>query len=160
MNARLPDRPRYPAHRYDDQLLLKIPGTLWLIMAYAAHPAALWVLTTLPKGGANFAYLRAYIDPIALIISLPAAFVIAASVMRKPGSGSCWRFIWNHGRAFTVTAIMLHGAFVIDGSPFPLDINAPVPMAVRPYLLAVDIFALTFLLSSRLVRDVFRDFPH
>lgn len=151
--------PTYRAHRYDEHLVLRVPPLLWLVMVILVRHFLLVLLTFIPRTGDAMTYLRDLVDPLFLISDLPAAVVLFAGVRRRPGAPDWIRNLWSKGRTLLSASALLYLAILIvnlaaSGRHIDRAINEAVIFSVLLHLLII-----TYLARSRLVRDVFRQFP-
>jgi len=149
----------YPAHRYDDHLALRVPPLLWLAMVFLVRHPVLLGLTFLPTSGDTLDYLRALVQPIRLAADLPALLVLIAAARRRPTAGSWVRAIWDHGRWLLGASALVDGGLgihdlVTTGYGQGLSTGDLIILAV-----VVDLWICLWLARSRLLRDLFRDFP-
>jgi hypothetical protein len=149
----------YPAHRYTDDLVLRVPPALWLAMLFLVRHLVLLGITFLPTTGQEILFLRGLVRPEYLAADLIALPVLIAAARRRPEAGRAWRSVWPLGRtlltlsalAFPVLAI---GRFLATGRPLPLGIDGPLLASLLASLALV-----AYLWRSPLARDVFREFP-
>jgi len=151
--------PTYPPHRYSDDLVLRVPPALWLVMVFLVRHLALLGITFLPTMGPEILGLRGLVKPHVLVADLVALPVLIAAARRRPQASRAVRAVWPHGRTLlTVSAlafpILALGGLLASGRPLVLGIDAPLLAS-----LCVSLTAALYLWRSPLVRDVFRDFP-
>ena len=149
----------YLARRYDEQLVLKVPPLLLLVMVFLVRHVFLVLLSFLPRTGDAMTYLRDLVDPLFLLSDLPAALVLLAVLLRKAGSPAWLQTLWHKGQSLLTIAALLYIAILavlLTRSVRPLvqSINEAIILSV---LLHVAI--IFYLVRSTLIRDVFADFP-
>jgi hypothetical protein len=151
--------PAYPAHRYDEQLVIKIPPLLWLTMLFLIRHAILVLLSYLPRTGEAMTYLRYLVDPLFLVADLPAVLILFAAVRRKPGAPDWIRALWGHGRPLLALSSLLY-LVLLMASLF--SSARPLLPAVNEVLIVsvlLNLAIVAYLVRSTLVRDVFAEFP-
>jgi len=149
----------YPSHYYDDHLVLRVPPVLWIAMAFLVRDVALLAVTFIPRSGDAIIVLRDFVQPLFLAADLPALLVLAIALRRKPDSPDWMRRIWGWGRQLLALSAVLHlglwaARFGMVHHWNPYQINEGVILS-----LALDAVILVYLLTSPLLRDLFRDFP-
>ena len=151
--------PTYPAHRYDEHLVLKVPPLLWLTMLFLVRHVILIFLSYLPRTGDAMTYLRDLVDPLFLLSDLPAALVLFAAVRRKPGAMDWICAIWRNGRPLLATAALLYLVLLA----VTLMTSARSLLSVVNEALILSVFLhlaiIAYLKRSPLVRGVFAEFP-
>ncbi|MFB1485778.1 MULTISPECIES: DUF2919 family protein [unclassified Thiocapsa] len=160
MSLAHPDRrPRYASHRYDDDLLLKTPILLWLVLVFLVRHLLLLGITFLPTTGEEIEILRNLVRPEFIFADLPAALVMAAGFRRRRPCPSWVRRIWRRAREILTLSILIYLGLLVAtlaGSSLPLR------DAIDETLLASLLLSLAvpfYLWRSRLVADVVRDCP-
>lgn len=152
-------RPRYASHRYDDDLLLKVPVLLWLVLVFLVRHLLLLGITFLPTTGEEIEVLRTLVRPEFLVADLPAALVLAAGFRRQRPCPDWVGRVWPRAREILTLSILMYLGIlvaVLAGSSLPLRDAIDEPLLVSLLLsLAVPIY----LWRSRLVADVVRDCP-
>jgi len=149
----------YPAHYYDENLVLRVPALLWLVMIMLVRHFIFVGLTFLPSAGDAMTYLRDLVEPIFLISDLVAAPVLFVAMTRKPGSPPWMRGIWRRGRVLLIAAALVY--IVIWIAHFAVEQRwhfAALKTALFTSLI-LDLVVLVIVSSSPLIREVFRDFP-
>lgn len=153
-------KPRsYPSHYYDDQLVLRVPPALWIGMAFLVRDLALLAVTFVPRSGEAINVLRDFVQPLFLVADLPALMVLLIALRRRPSSPAWMRRVWGWGRQLLALSAALHlglwaarfGA-VHRWNSFALNEGVVL-------VLVLDATILVYLLSSPLLRDLFREFP-
>lgn len=149
----------YPSHYYDDHLVLRVPLPLWIAMAFLVRDLAVLAVTFVPGSGEAVNLLRDFVQPLFLIADIPALLVLAIALRRKPDSPGWMRRIWGWGRHLLALSAILHlvlwtahFGMVHRWNLFRLDEGVVLS-------LALDAVILVYLLTSLLLRDLFRDFP-
>ncbi|WP_295883334.1 DUF2919 family protein [uncultured Thiohalocapsa sp.] len=150
---------RHDPSRYDEYLTLKVPLTLWLVLAFLLRHALLLGITFLPTTGEEITALRDLIRPAYLAADLLALPVAIVAARRRPRAPGWMRRLWPHGRALLTASALLYLALLgihIATSGRSL-INAVDEAVLTSALL--NLAVITYLWRSVLVRDVFREFP-
>jgi hypothetical protein len=139
----------YHPDAYDEHFALRVPPLLWLVLAFAVHPQVLLLLSHLPQGGGEFAYLAGLVDVPALVATVPAIAVLAAAARRRPAAGSAVRWLWRRGAWLLLVSLLAN---------FTLCLNNPHSLwsGLR---MAADLAAVGVLVGVARVRDTFADFP-
>jgi hypothetical protein len=155
-----PDRrPRYPSHRYDDDLLLKTPFLLWLTLAFLVRHLLLLGITFLPTTGEEIEVMRNLVRPELLFADLPAALVMAAGLRRRRPCPDWVRRIWQRAREILTLSLIIYLGVLLalfGGSSVPLRDAIDEPLLVS---LLLSLAVAAYLWRSRLVADVVRDCP-
>lgn len=149
----------YPAHCYTDNLVLRVPPALWLVMLFLVRHLVLLGITFLPTMGQEVLPLRDLVRPQYLIADLVALPVLIAAARRRPEAGWFWRAIWPHGRLLLTASALAYPALAVgrllaSGRPLALGIDGPLLAG-----LVASLAVVVYLWRSPRVRDVFREFP-
>jgi hypothetical protein len=149
----------YPAGYYDDNLVLRVPALLWLILLYLVRHWLFLLLSFLPRVGDAMGYLRDIVEPLFLIADLFAAPVLYVALRRRPGSPRWMRWIWLRGRLLLGASALTYVCLWVVS--FGIEQRWHFAALKGPLLvsLAFDLLVLFVLYTSPLIRDVFRDFP-
>jgi hypothetical protein len=155
----LDGRPRYGSHRYDEDLILKVPVLLWLGVVFLVRHLLLLGITFLPTTGEEIDVFRNLVRPEFLLADLPAAAVMLAGFRRRRPCPGWVRVIWRRGREILSGAVVLYLALVArvvseSGEPLRQAIDEPLLISI---LLCLALVA--YLWRSPLVADVLRDCP-
>ena len=150
---------RYPPERYSDDLVLRVPPALWLVMLFLVRHLVLLGITFLPTMGQEVLMLRGLVRPWYLPADLLALPVLIAAARRRADAGTVLRLAWARGgtlltlsaMAFPVLAI---AGLLASGRPLLIGIDAPMLGATLG-----SVGAIAYLHRSPLARDAFRDFP-
>jgi hypothetical protein len=145
--------------RYDEHLALKVPLTLWLVLAFLLRHLLLLGITFLPTTGEEIKALRDLIRPAYLAADLLALPVAVIAARRRPRAPAWMRRLWPLGRALLTASALLYLTLLgwqltTGGKPLVVALNEAVLVSA---LLNIAIVA--YLWRSALVRDLFRDFP-
>lgn len=149
----------YPAHRYTEELVLRVPPALWVVMLFLVRHLVLLGITFLPTMGREVLALRDLVQPHYLIADLIALPVLIAAARRRPEAGWVWRAVWPWGRAFLTASALAFPALTVGRL---LTSGRPLALGIDGLLLASLFASLTvvaYLWRSPLARDVFREFP-
>jgi hypothetical protein len=150
---------RYPAFRYTDELVLRVPFALWLAMLFLVRHLALLGVTFLPTTGQEILWLRGLVRPEYLIADLIALPVLVAAARRRSQAGTLWRALWLRGRGLLTASALLYPALAVGG---PLASGRPLAFAIEGTLAAGMLASLAvvfYLWRSPHARDCFREFP-
>jgi hypothetical protein len=152
-------RPRYASHRYDDDLLLKVPILLWLTLIFLVRHLLLLGITFLPTTGEEIEVLRNLVRPELIIADLPAALVMAAGFRRRRPCPEWARRVWRRAREILTLSILVYLGLLVaalagSGLPLPDAIDEPILVS-----LLASLAVAVYLWRSRLVADVVRDCP-
>lgn len=150
---------QYDPSRYDDHLTLKVPATLWLVLAFLLRHLLLLGITFMPTTGEEITVLRDLIRPLYLAADLLALPVAIVAARRRPRSPDWMRRLWPFGRALLTASALLYLALLIShlatgGEPLILAIDEAVLISAL-----LNLAVVAYLWRSALVRDVFREFP-
>lgn len=149
----------YPPDYYYDDLSLKIPWLVWLILVYAMRHALFIVLGFLPTTRGTLDYLTEGVEPAFLLVNAIVAAVLIAAFRRRPEAGSTLRRLWFAGRRLLITALSLDVVLTLAyGWPALTDSTSNRGLLVIVQA-GLAMAMLAYLLRSRLARDVFRSFP-
>lgn len=151
--------PTYPANRYDEHLVLKVPPMLWLAMLFLVRHAILILLSYLPRTGDAMLYLRDLVEPWFLLADVPAALVLFAAVRRKPGAMDWICATWRSGRLLLGTSALLY--LILLAGTMALSARHLLSIVNEALILSVflNLAVIAYLGRSPLVRDVFGEFP-
>ena len=150
---------KYEYWRYDKHFTLKPSLALQLIVVFLCKDLMLSLLLGFSKfktrGGSVAEDAATLIQPIFIISNLPASAVLLAMLTRGPTAGPAIRLIWKGGRyliglsilIYLATFVTLRGADVFDYTIIDWG-------AVTLHLVIVG-----YIFSSKLVRDIFAEFP-
>lgn len=146
----------HPPHRYDATFRLKVPFFLWLAMLYGLVQPVFMIPQVRQAVGAWGGMLDDWRLPVAFA---PVLLVVVAAGYRVPETGRLMRGVWRRGRELMLAAYGLGAAIfvAIDWSVLSRSDHTLFPHAVA--ILAIDGAVLGYLLRSRLLRDLFADFP-
>lgn len=151
----------YDLASYDDNLCLKPPFMLWLVMLYLSRALVMPIVGTLTStaGSSDMAsWTRAQFGPETILSAAGALIVLLAALRRVPSASKLTRFIWANGRIIlglsaigdlALSIIDLRNNHSVDSLPSTL-------LVVRATL---DAYFLIYVFGSRRVGHVFSDFP-
>ena len=150
----------YPSYRYDDNFVLKVPLLLWLTLLYGVrHVFIVSATRMMPLDVFDTPWIYMQSSALFLLTDAVAALLLFATGHRVPTGSNFMRQVWKLGRW------LLAGAFGAAIALFVYlnreTITDPGDMHFLEAILvvAVDLAFIAYLLGSRLVTDVFRDFP-
>lgn len=149
----------YPAGYYDDDLVLKVPLLLWAAMVFLVRHVLFLGLTFLPRVGDAMSYLRDIVEPVFLLADALAAPVLLVALRRKPGSPAWMRGLWRQGRILLSGSALAYLGLWLANLGIAHNWHLSTLNEALLVSVALDLVFLTFLATSALVRDVFRDFP-
>jgi hypothetical protein len=155
------ETPRIPLDpsRYDEHLTLKVPVTLWLVLAFLLRHLLLLGITFLPTTGEEITALRDLIRPAYLAADLLALPVAIVATRRRPRAPDWMRRLWPLGRALLTASALLYLALLgwqiaTGGEPLISAVDEAVLISAL-----LNLAVVVYLWRSTLVRDVFREFP-
>jgi hypothetical protein len=151
---------KYSAHHYDENLVLKVPAMLWLVILYGIRHFIFVVFAKLmPMDIVTIPWINFQTSPYFILTDLPAALVLFAIGHRVPNGQNFMRRVWKSGRwlllASYVAGITLFSYLNKDVMTDPSSWDFPDAM----FVVMMDVVVVAYLLGSERVRDVFRDFP-
>jgi hypothetical protein len=151
----------YDLSNYDDDMCLKPPLLLWLVVLYLSRaimlPVAIGIGHVAGVDSAAMTVLRGFWSQEQLLPALLAIPVLYALCRRVPTASQQVRWIWSRGRIFLTIAAALDIAVPLLAPLWHHDID--------DQLLALAVVAgikacfLLYALMARRVRDTFADFP-
>ena len=149
----------YPPHRYDEDLHLKVPLLLWLAMVVLVRHFLILGITFLPTTGEEIKILRELVHPLYLLSDLPAGLMLFVAMRRRPECADWGRRVRHIGRWLLSSSaagylIFLALTLFLAGRPLHLAVNELILLSILLHL-----GVLGYLVRSRLLRDLFRDFP-
>jgi Protein of unknown function (DUF2919) len=152
---------RYSVDSYDDNLCLKPPFLLWVMLLFlsrgVALPLALGLAAYSGMQDTKGAFAGA-LDVQTLLPSAFAALVLFAAIRRKPAARGLVRWIWAHGRTLLVLSAILDFVLALADSPIrhgDFNDRAGLPLLTATF----DLYFLVYVLIARQARDAFADFP-
>jgi hypothetical protein len=155
------DPDSYPPSSFDDDLCLKPPLLLWIVVLYLSKAVLMPVVMGIGHyAGVNqdaMRLLRDFWQVDTLLPSLLALPVLFALCRRSRTASRTVRWIWEHGRALLGTSIVAdialnaHELLPFDGI---YDKNL-LPVCG----IVADLYFLMYVLAAHRVRDTFSDFP-
>ncbi len=145
--------------RYDEHLALKVPFTLWLVLAFLLRHLLLLGITFMPTTGEEITVLRDLIRPVYLAADLLVLPVAIVSARRRPQAPDWMRRLWPVGRLLLTTSAMLYLALLgvhlaASGEPLVTAVDEAVLISAL-----LNLAVIAYLWRSALVRDLFREFP-
>ncbi|WP_200386617.1 DUF2919 family protein [Thiocapsa imhoffii] len=147
------------ADRYDEDLLLKVPIPLWLVILFLVRHLLLLGITFMPTMGEGLAIIRNLVMPAYLLADLPAVLVLLAAMRRARPCKDWVRWIWWRAREILSLSILLYlalvGRAVWQEHSF-LWQSIDEAMLVS---LMLSLAALVYLWRSSLLAAVVRDCP-
>lgn len=146
---------KYPAHRYDLTMRLKLSPLLLLVMLYAIRHL-IFLLVKKDAGGSPWVHMQ--LSLFLLCTDIPAALVLYAIGHRVKNANTIMMKVWRNGRLLLLASYLaamaifayLNGAALSDPKNYEFMTASSV--------LVVDGLAVAYLLFSGLVRDIFADF--
>jgi hypothetical protein len=145
--------------RYDAHLVLKIPVTLWLVLAFQLRHLLLLGITFMPTTGTEITVLRELIRPEYLLADLIALPVAVVAVRRRPEAPDWMRRLWPWGRPLlTASALvylcLLGWRLLREARPLASVLDDATVLSIL-----LNAAVLAYLARSTLARDLFREFP-
>jgi uncharacterized protein (DUF983 family) len=152
---------KYPAHHYDENLVLKVPAMLWLVILYGIrHFLFVGFAQLMPMDIVTIPWINFQTSPYFMLTDLPAVLVLFAIGHRVPNGHDFMRRVWKSGRllllASYIGGITLFSYLNKDVITDPSSWDFPDAMLV----VMLDVVVVAYLLLSQRVRDVFLDFPN
>ena len=155
----------YSFSDYDKYLSLKINFELWLIIAYFLRPFILKISTIQMGRGAksdSVSGLKDLVYPndfgffLAFLATVPVFLVVYAYMKRKPEAPDYIRTLWRNSNHLMVIAAVLN--IVIVFIPFLASTAYRVNLMGWGQV-AIAVYIIFYLLTTRRVKDAFADFP-
>lgn len=151
-------------HEIDERLLLvdrhgalRVPGTLWLTLAFLARHWIVLVLAIVSQSAGSVQWLRD-ISWTALLMELPVVALLFAMWRRRPEASRLWRWLWRCGQQLIVGTAGLHLAYVIWHL-----VTAPVWRRWPELFLAscalLDLVIIYVIVRDSYFRKLFADYP-
>ncbi len=150
---------QYDPSRYDEHLTLKVPMTLWLVLAFLLRHVLLLGMTFLPTTGEEITALRDLVLPAYLVSDLLALPVAIVATRRRPQAPGWMRVLWLRGRQLLTASALCYLALLVWNvlSSGRTLINAIDDATLISAL--INLLVIAYLWRSTLVRDVFLEFP-
>ncbi len=150
---------QYDPSRYDEHLSLKVPITLWLVLAFLLRHLLLLGITFLPTTGEEIRVLRDLIRPAYLAADLLALPVAVVAAYRRPQAPDWMCRLWRLGRPLLSASallylILLAAHLATSGMPLIQVVDEAVLISAL-----VNLAVIAYLWRSPLLRDLFREFP-
>lgn len=147
-------------HRYDAAFRLKISPLLWIAMLHGLRHAMFLLAAGTPAailldGG----WMRLQATPLLLPADALVAAVLLVAGHRVAGAKAFVRRLWHAGRATLIAAYVLDMVLFAAVRREVLATPQAPDFATALAVLAIDAAVALFLVRSRLVRDIFADFP-
>lgn len=148
----------HPSFRYDEYFLLKVSPLLWIAIVYSLRHIIVVGLSFV-GGIADLPIVKHGIDPLMVGSDLPALLVILAMTQRRSGGATWARGLWVKGRVLLSAGFAAHIVltFTLHHSVFEHRFNETSLWLGTACVL--DGVAIFYLLRSKLVGDIFADFP-
>jgi hypothetical protein len=152
----------YDVNDYDKNLSLKVSYDLWLIILYLLHPLILLLSTLRMAQRTGVGSLRELVYPddfslaLSILATVPVLLFVYAWTRREPGAPAFVQRLWAKGALLLAAAAALYIATVF----VPLLTHAAA--SIQPVgwaQVAISVFIIVDLFTSRRVRDTFADFP-
>ena len=151
---------KYSARHYDENLLLKVPPLLWLSILYGVrHFFFAGAAKLMPMDIVTVPWINFQTSAYFMLTDLPAVFVLLAIGHRVPDGLNLMRWIWMHGRWLLISSYMAGIAvFIYVNRDVMADPNS-WNFLDGAFVVIIDLAFVGYLLTSELVRDVFKDVP-
>lgn len=151
---------KYNARHYDADLKLKVPLLLWLALLFGVRHFFLVALAGLmPSESETTAWVGLQAHYELLACNLPALLVLLATGHRIPDAMPVMRWIWRHGRLLVALSYISTMAGFCLLNRALLANPASDGFGVALFILATDMFMMTAVLRSELLKDLFLEFP-
>jgi len=149
----------YGPEHYNDDLVLKVPVPLWLVLVFLVRHLLLLGITFLPTTGEEIRVLRELVRPEYLIADLIALPVLLIAIRRRPQAPDWMRRLWPTGRWLLSLSVLTHlallaRALITAGQSLERSLNEATLIVVL-----LDLAVLGYLWRSRLLKDLFGMFP-
>ena len=149
---------KYDANAFDENLVLKVPVFLWVIIAYSVHPIVFVGLGAIPRAGSNYGFLQEYVGLGAALWALPTFVLLVALVRRTPDASPVLRRIWHSGRWFLIASLLLQSwapfSYLTGGT-----YRASGSLPQQEMMLALHGVMIGILLFHQRTIDTFNDYP-
>ena len=146
----------YPSYRYDDDFRLKIPLLLWIALIFGMRHVAVHTFKLFQVVGGDWA--EVVFDWRFLISDALVLPLIICTGFRVPDAPTLARSLWKHGRTILLVAYVLDILLFLAVYRDELLVSEyHLPTFIG--ILVIDGLVIAYLAGSRLVRDVFADFP-
>lgn len=146
----------FDAYRYDDNFVLRVSPTLWLIIIWSIHHALLLSLAAFSNSGQVFGAVLDYAASLPLLMSdIPGVMVLAARLNRKPDAGTKIRWLWSHGIELLILGLSISITATVNA--YRQELASPDNPAF--WIVAVNLGVIAYLVWSRGIREIFADFP-
>ena len=147
----------YPSYCYNHNFVLRVTPLLWLIIIWSVNHLLVLGLAVFAKSGETLGLAIEYAsNPFSLLSDLPGAMVMVAVINRRPAAGKIMRWLWHYGRLFLIAGVCAQVAIII-GMYWQKTFQIVDEWLL--IILAANIVFFVFLLRSRLIKDIFLDFP-
>jgi len=150
---------KYDFLRYNLHHVLRPNALLLLILVYLCKDIILVMFIGVGsfKGGAQpgVSNLVNLVSPKMILSDLPAIAVAFSLILRTPNAGNIPRIIWKHGRSLIALSVILHILLMLMHREFQLFHLG----MLEQILIGLDILTAVYVFSSRLVKDIFAEFP-
>ena len=151
----------HPVYRYDEKFVLKVSPLLKVIILYSLRHLVFILLAYSPsqKISGSMDFLKHQIDPLLAISDIPALVLVYAWINRRADASTRMRAIWHKGRELLMASVGLHLGLMlwISGHATLSDPTGTGFFVLLQGLL--DFGAFLYLFRSRLVKDIFADYP-
>ncbi len=150
---------KYDFLRYNKYHVLRPNVLLLLALAFLCKDIVLIMVVGAGsfKGGAGpgMSNLASLISPKMIVSDLPVIAVVFSLIFRRPEAGRLVRFFWKHGRLLIALSIVIYILLVLEQRDFQFLRLGLLEMA----LIGADLLIAAYVFSSRLVKDIFAEFP-
>lgn len=151
----------YDLSNYDDDMCLKPPLLMWLVVLYLSRaimlPVAMGMGHVAGVDSAAMTALRGFWSQDQLLPALIAIPVLYALCRRVPTASRQVRWIWARGRIFLAIAAGLDIALPLLAPLWHHDIDDQ--FLASAFVAGIKTCFLLYALMARRVRDTFADFP-
>ena len=151
---------KHDARHYDDYLRLRVSPLLWFVLIYGIrHFFFLAAAKLMPLEVEATPWIALQVHINLMLSDLPALLVLVATGYRIPEAVRLMRWIWLHGCWILAFSYLLGLAvFINQHIDIISNFNGRNFIAAL-FVVLPDIAIIGYLLRSKLVRDIFSEFP-
>lgn len=159
MNKRSDKLMLYAPSEYDNNFVLKLNLSAWLIIAFIMRPFIIFIASVSNRKD-RFSLLNiVYSDHtwalISAAASIPTIILMVAWIKRTPHAGPYIRHTWHKGRELLTISLLFNAGTII--TPWLLGARLHDIAVVQISICGILLYLLW---RSPRIRDTFADFPH